>query len=288
MGRTGSAVSGFALLDQLVRVLWQYPCPNITTIRRLSLYPGPPQRSTMGYTTDFCGFFEIAPELAPEHRAYLDKFNQSRRMKRDAEKTALLSDPLREAVGLPVGEEGGYFVGAPGFMGQDRTDDVLDYNSAPAGQPGLWCQWRPNEDGESCLEWDRGEKFYDYVAWLEYLIEHFFKPWGYTLKGRVEWRGEEWDDTGVIQVENNIVEEWHADLTPASSWEEGPPKPGLYAVELPSMDDDSKVERIAVGEWSELSILRTTCGVFPHWPTVGGRPARCQKIVLPAAPPPRS
>jgi hypothetical protein len=32
-------------------------------------------------------------------------------MKRDAEKASKLADPVREAVGLPIGTEGEYFVG---------------------------------------------------------------------------------------------------------------------------------------------------------------------------------
>lgn len=33
--------------------------------------------------------------------------------------------------------------------------------------PGIWCQWIINDDG--CLCWNSGEKFYNYVEWLEYL-----------------------------------------------------------------------------------------------------------------------
>jgi hypothetical protein len=72
------------------------------------------------------------------------------------------------------------------------------------GMPGFWCQWVASDDGKR-LEHDGGEKFYDYVEWLEYLIEHFIKPWGRKLNGECPWQGEENDDRGRIVVKDNIV-----------------------------------------------------------------------------------
>jgi len=158
----------------------------------------------MGYTTDFNGELKVTPALKPRHAAYLRQFAETRRMKRDAKKTEDRPDPVREAAGLGVGPEGGYFVGEGGYAGQDDGPDVLEHNEPPTGQPGLWCQWVPNEDG-SAIVWDEGEKFYNYVDWLDYLIANFLKPWGYRLDGDVEWQGEESDDRGIIHVENNKV-----------------------------------------------------------------------------------
>jgi hypothetical protein len=158
----------------------------------------------MGYTTDFDGKFNLDKPLSPEHRAYLEKFARTRRMQRNAEKAAQLPDPLREAAGLPIGEQGAFFVGATDFMGQDTTSDVTDGNQSPTGQPGLWCQWTPTEDG-TAIEWDGGEKFYDYVEWIQYLIIHFLAPWGYVLNGTVNWEGESRGDLGRIVITNNAV-----------------------------------------------------------------------------------
>lgn len=156
----------------------------------------------MGYTTDFSGTFNLNKPLTQAHKDYINKFSETRRMKRDSSK--LTADPIREAVGLPVGNEGAYFVGGQGYCGQDRDSSVLDYNNPPIGQPGLWCQWRVSEDG-SKICWDGGEKFYRYVEWIEYLINHFLSPWGYTLNGEVEYQGEESDDFGKIVIVNNLV-----------------------------------------------------------------------------------
>lgn len=172
----------------------------------------------MGYTTYFNGELSITPALSPEQVAYLQKFSTTRRMKRDATKAEKLKDDLRMAVGLPIGVEGGYFVGAGGFAGQGIDGSVIEYNSPPSGQPGLWCQWTVSDDGEQ-LMWDEGEKFYCYDAWLVYLVEHFFKPWGCELEGEIIWDGENSDDKGVIYAKGFQVEAISDVITnPGPSW----------------------------------------------------------------------
>ena len=192
----------------------------------------------MGYTTDFDGRFNLDRKLTPEHAEYLRKFSRTRRMRRDEVITPNRDDPVREAVGLPVGPEGAYFVGALGWAGQEDESirnirlelekggmrfvetynsayallGIIDYNLPPEGQPGLWCQWVPTEDLMG-IEWDEGEKFYDYVAWLEYIVKHFLKPWGYVLNGEVDWGGEGCrygeEDRGTIYCVDNCIATSH-------------------------------------------------------------------------------
>lgn len=69
--------------------------------------------------------------------------------------------------------------------------------------PGIWCQWIVNENGK--LEWNGGEKFYNYVEWLQYLVDNIFIPSGYVISGRVRYIGERFDDVGVIYVKDNII-----------------------------------------------------------------------------------
>ena len=156
----------------------------------------------MGYDTTFDGNFFISPGLDSHQVAYLQAFSETRRMSRDAKRVEDMPDPLREAVNLPLGPEAGYFVGGVG--GQDYTDDIIDRNLPPKDQPGLYCQWTVTDDGQT-LEWDGGEKFYSYVEWLHYLIEHFFMVWGRTLTGEVEWVGEDNSDQGRIKVKDNVI-----------------------------------------------------------------------------------
>ena len=159
----------------------------------------------MGYDSSFEGSFLLDRPLTPEHKTYLSKFAETRRMKRNKHGAENLPDPVREAVGLPIGIDGAYFVGATGFAGQESDPSIVDYNSQPRGQPGLWCQWVPTEDGCG-LEWNGAEKFYCYIEWLDYLISNFLSPWGYILNGKVSWTGERHGDFGVITVRGNRIE----------------------------------------------------------------------------------
>jgi hypothetical protein len=158
----------------------------------------------MGYDTEFRGSFQIEPPLSRDQVAYLKKFSETRRMKRSESLASLRPDPCRKAIDLPIGQEGCYFTGGIGFHGKDLDVSIIDNSCPPIGQPGLWCQWIPNDEGTE-LEWDEGEKFYEYIAWLKYLIDHFFAPWGKVLNGVVKWRGEDFDDAGSIVVHNNVV-----------------------------------------------------------------------------------
>lgn len=149
----------------------------------------------MGYTTDFNGKFNLNKELSPKMAQYLTLFNETRRMKRNADEV--------------FGIDGEFFVFGRGSYGQDQEENIVDYNDAPSTQPGLWCQWSPTEDRMG-IEWDGGEKFYNYTEWLVYLIHKFLAPNGYVLNGVVEWDGEGSGDVGEIFVEDNkvFIQEW--------------------------------------------------------------------------------
>ena len=170
----------------------------------------------MGYTTDFRGQLSVTPALTPEQLAFITAFNETQRMGRDPK---VVMEYAKGEDGLPgadktnaeevYGKFGEYYVG-------DNSIGVIDNNAAPGQsrifgetecQPGLWCQWTVYADDEQnqTFEWDGGEKFYEYVKWLEYMVKFFFTPWGVMLNGTIEWRGEEWDDNGVITVENNVI-----------------------------------------------------------------------------------
>jgi hypothetical protein len=181
----------------------------------------------MGYTTDFDGHLKLSRPTTEKEKTYLDKFSDTRRMGRDVEKLFELfngkhgkpNTKTREEI---YGNNGEYFVGGGGSMGQTNDASVIDYNFPPGqtdwsysngeGQPGLWCQWVLNGDGTQ-LEWDGSEKFYNYVEWLNYMIKHFFKPWGITLDGQIYWVGEDSSDQGVIKVTKNKVKVFEASIT---------------------------------------------------------------------------
>lgn len=198
----------------------------------------------MGYTTDFYGEFNLTPSLTQEQTDYINKFSDTRRMKRDVNK---LMELYKGEGGYPgrtgtpeeiYGPDGCYFVGGTGSAGQDHDSSIIDYNRPPGlptyeqtrnlpfnemwdneqklikegkCQPGLWCQWVVEGDNNT-LAWDGNEKFYEYTAWLEYLITNFFEPWGVKVNGEVEFQGEDRDDRGKIVVTDNEVQVLNAHI----------------------------------------------------------------------------
>ncbi len=139
----------------------------------------------MGYDTAFTGHFTVTPALSKAHIAYLQDFASVRHMRRDAELLATKKDPLRTAVGLPLGKEGAYFIGTTQRTTGDKS--ILDLNKPPLGCPDLYCQWVPSKDGKQ-IKWDGNEKFRAYLEWLRYLVANFLSPWGYEISGEVRWQ----------------------------------------------------------------------------------------------------
>ena len=150
----------------------------------------------MGYTTEFVGSISITPPLNQQEIDYLEKFSETRRM--DC-------------------EQGPYYVDRGGLAGQDNSDPgIRDYNRPPAGQPGLWCNWVPTEDG-TAIQWNEAEKFYNSKEWMAYLIDHFlrsgahaagelhFLQANHVLNGTIKAQGEDIEDRWKLVVEDNVV-----------------------------------------------------------------------------------
>ncbi len=148
----------------------------------------------MGSTTTFKGTFQLNRPLTEAQRAYLDAFNEIGHYVHDEADIPEIDDPIREAVGLPPGPGGAYVVGQEGNFRRGQ----------PKGQPGNYCQWVPTKDGAG-IEWDGGEKFYDWPEWLTYIVDHFLKPWDLTLNGRVAYHGEDVGDAGYLVCKDNVV-----------------------------------------------------------------------------------
>ena len=145
---------------------------------------------TMGYNSEFKGKFNLNKPLDDVTFNFLKKLSETRRMSR--------------RVDAKYGVEGEFYVDGTGSYGQDIDSTVIDHNREPKTQPSLWCRWVPTED-RLHIEWNGAEKFYNYIEWMEYLISKVLAPRGYVVNGDVKWRGEEFDDTGVIEVHDNIV-----------------------------------------------------------------------------------
>lgn len=138
----------------------------------------------MGYTTAFHGQFHLNEQLDSDTHYFLTRLAATRRVARRA-------DPIH-------GLEGEFDI-------SDSDDNIIDINRPPCTQPSLWLHWIPSDDGLTII-WDGKEKFYNYIAWIEYLIKAVLAPKGYRLTGVVEWRGEEWEDSGFIIISRNEVQ----------------------------------------------------------------------------------
>jgi len=78
------------------------------------------------------------------------------------------------------------------------------YNICPSTQPSLYCQWDIVHEGTK-IEHNQDPKFINFAEWLIYLVDNFFKPWGYTLNGRINYQHEDIRNFGYITVTNNRV-----------------------------------------------------------------------------------
>ena len=149
----------------------------------------------MGYSTDFTGKFVLNKKLDEETYTFLKKLATTRRVARN--------------VGPEFGVEGEFYVDGKGSFGQETDKTVINCNQPPSTQPSLWLQWVPTDDRLG-IEWDGGEKFYEYVLWLKYIIDKILAPKGYILTGRVHFQGEDTADFGYIVVVDNVVRLDHA------------------------------------------------------------------------------
>ena len=160
----------------------------------------------MGIDAIYVGSFRVRPRLSAVHRLYLERFAAMRHMTYAEERLAGRPDPLREAVGLPLGNGGAYFVGGECYGGAPQDEAVLNGN-VPPGTPSVWCHWVPNPAGTR-IEWNGLEKFTDAADWMRYLVKHFFGTWGYSVAGSVWYAIPEFGNgTAVIRVTDGVVRE---------------------------------------------------------------------------------
>lgn len=173
----------------------------------------------MGYTTTFEGAFNIDRALTKVEAWYMYGFLDKRHVSMDVVQLRHAIDAGVQPKGMApfedeLGFQGTYYVGDVKNPSRRTLDThraldrqfnyIIDYNMPPAGVPGLWCDWALNAEGNAVV-WSGAEKFYNAVAWIKFLIIHFFQPWGYKLNGTMKWQGEDADDAGTIIIVDNVV-----------------------------------------------------------------------------------
>ena len=86
----------------------------------------------------------------------------------------------------------------------NTLNEFADERHSPTDCPGVWCQWIPNDTATE-IEFDGGEKFYNYCEWMTHIVNKFLIPWGVVGNGVIRWVGEDSDDCGALIVDNNYV-----------------------------------------------------------------------------------
>jgi hypothetical protein len=98
--------------------------------------------------------------------------------------------------------------------------DYADRRNFPGeGMPDGYNQWQLTTDGQH-VAWDGNEKFYYYVEWLQWLIDHVLAPAGVTVTGTVAYQGEEAADSGTLTVRDGKVHQQKHVLVPAHTLDE--------------------------------------------------------------------
>lgn len=77
-------------------------------------------------------------------------------------------------------------------------------NDSPVA-PSMHCDWRITSDSMG-IEWNSREKFYQYVPWLQVIIDDFLLEMNIRTQGEVAYWGDgQFEDCGTIVVENSVI-----------------------------------------------------------------------------------
>jgi hypothetical protein len=146
----------------------------------------------MGYSTTFTGHLDLSTPLNDHQQKFLDYFVNCRQC---IYKQLHDNHPIFEMIkncNLPMKKE---------YLVSDNDHDVKLFNDH-TGKPSLNCDWIV-EDNQ--LKWNENEKFYNYLEWLQYLIDNFFNVWNIKLNGIMDYKGEDLGDCGTIVVNDSII-----------------------------------------------------------------------------------
>ncbi|VVU95690.1 hypothetical protein CPAV1605_1445 [seawater metagenome] len=161
----------------------------------------------MGYTTNFYGEFKLNTTLDKNTADLIKGIATTRRMKRSIPILAKKFNISEELALLKFGIDGEFYFDKGDFcnFGQSEDSTIIDINTPPKRQPSLWCQWYYFETTNS-IKWDEGEKFYNYIEWIKYIINVILEPRKYKVTGTVNWQGEDDSDKGTIAIKDNLID----------------------------------------------------------------------------------
>lgn len=133
---------------------------------------------------------------------YINKFAKTTHVRRDPE--ILKQDPnWKECAFCGLGEPTFGTKDAAFFAGYNDTS--IQYYIACETAPSKHCNWYMTD--LSSLEWNGASDNKNYFAWLDFLIQNFFKPCGYILNGSIHFsNNEDSADFGCIVCKDNVLQ----------------------------------------------------------------------------------
>jgi len=94
----------------------------------------------------------------------------------------------------------------PGVKVIRLMEDLTETRHDDRVMPSLWCQWVLRVRGDVYyITYSGDEKFYEYIAWIKYIIDNIMVPDGIKLNGEMIWQGEDITDRGCIEICDNVV-----------------------------------------------------------------------------------
>jgi len=157
----------------------------------------------------FQGAFSLTPALSKAQASYLQAFLAVQHGFWPIEYVQQQSDSLREAVGLPLGEDAAFYVGhfSNGLKGRHPfIDKHTTTCPGPGDQPHCGnCPWELSTDNSQLVP-DKKKLATMPLKWLGWLVSHLLTPWKINVTGVASYDDPCTSQEGRIVAEssNNI------------------------------------------------------------------------------------
>ena len=183
------------------------------------------RQSHCGDCTELEGYFKVNKPLDEETQFIIRGLRHGMSHRRDSQQLANHLGISLEVCFKNYGVDGQLYMedNDIAVMPRQRHEEERIPN-----QPSTRFSWKYFPE-EQAIRWDRSEKFYCYVEWIQYLIDYVLAPRGYVLNGHVETfndadngadqrdyydeedfaRAADNDLYGYIDIEDNVVDATH-------------------------------------------------------------------------------
>ena len=154
----------------------------------------------------FQGAFQLSPALSAAQITYVQAFLSVQHGFWPLQYVQQQPDALREAVGLPLGEDAAFFVGHSSNGLKGRNPFIDKHNMSPAGPGGQphcgSCPWQLSDDGTQILP-DKKILAAMPLKWLGWLVTKLFSHWNIDIRGVASYDDPCTSQEGKVVAENN-------------------------------------------------------------------------------------